>query len=481
MPTPELSPSAVEAPPPPVNSEVLATLVDTRPSSGPSLTIGQAMALALKNNFTRKISQENVASARASVEQSRGPVLPQLSVGASYQQVNRDQYLVESGFSPEKQSALNFTASQIIYNDSLVTNLRSTKRQFEAAQESDKSVALDIAEQAGLAYVNVLAIASNLKIAEDNLRITRENLEIAEVRRSVGTSGPEEILRFQSEEAQQESELWSQRNRLHSAMNDLNQLLGEPPDRTWQLEDLSLHSDVFRTSLSVLIPLANSEDASDRFRMASIEFALARSPEVASLGYSAAAQRLLLNESRRSFFVPDVAASFEYSHPLDSEYPGASVSESEEDTWTFLVSASLPIFEGGARFGDIRQARAGLRSLQWEDARTRQNVSVNVSNALAAMASSWQSIRLSRIASERADANLDIVQEKYQQGSVSIVDLLDAQNNALVQKLTASIDLYRFFQDLISYQRALSWAEPLANPQNREEFVSDFLARLEND
>ncbi len=467
-------------PPPPVNSEVLSTLVDTDSNSGPTLSLAQAMKMALDNNYTRKISKENVASARASVEQARGPVLPQVSVGLGYQQVNRDQYAVEAGFSPENQTTLQLNASQMIYNDSQVTNLRSTRRALEAAQETDQSVQLEIIQQAGLAYVQVLSIASNLRITEDNLRITRENLEIAKVRRSVGSVGPEEVLRFESAEARQESELWTARNRLHSAVNQLNQILGESPDQSWKLEDLSLESAVFETSLKTIIPLANNSGASSRFRMASISYALSRAPEVAALGFSASAQRLRLDESRRSFFVPEVSASFNYSHYLDSEYASSVASSTEDDDiWTFMVGATLPIFEGGGRFGEIRQARAQLRTIEWQDARLKQTISVNVSNALAAMASSWQSIRLSRIASERADKNLEIVQEKYERGSVSIVDLLDAQNNALVQKLTASIDLYRFFQDLLNYQRALSWPEPLADADSRDEFVQDFRSRFE--
>ncbi len=476
---PELPESDVDVPPPPVNSQVLATLVEAESDSAPSLDLSRAMRLALENNYTRKISQENVASARASVEQARGPVLPQLAVGAEYQQVNRDQFAVESGFGPEKQTALSLTASQMIYDDSRVTGLRSSRRFFEAARETDKSVELDIAEQVGLAYVRVLSIASNLQIAKDNLRITRENLEIARIRREVGTSGPEEVLRFESEEAQQESELWSARNRLHSAMNQLNQILGEPPDQNWVLDDLSLDSKVFRTSLSTLIPLAKTRESSAAFRTASVQYALAQSPEIASLGFSASARRLELDQNRRSFFVPKVNAAFEYRRIIDSEYPsGEAGATNEDDTWAFLVSASIPIFEGGSRFGDIRQSRADLRNIQWQEARTRQSLSVRVSDALSSMASSWQSIRLSRIASEKANANLQIVQDKYEQGSVSIVDLLDAQNNALVQQLTASIDLYRFFQNLIVYQRTLSWMEPLADEASRQEFVQNFEALL---
>ncbi len=459
----------------PVEAGALANLVGGGSGDAPGLGLSEAMRLGIENNFARRISREEVASARAGVDQARGPVLPQVAVGLGYRRVNEDQSAVEAGFSPESETSLNLTASQMIYDDSRVTGLRTSRRDLDAARETDASVELDIAAEVGFAYVRALSIASSLRIAEDNLRITRENLELARIRREVGTAGPEEVLRFESEEAQQESRLWTERNLLHEAVNSLNRSLGEPPDRSWNLQDLSLDTPVFGTSLGHLIPLANSRDSSEAFRRASIEMALARAPELAAVGFSSEAQRLRLAETRRSFLVPDIVAEFEYSRILDAEYTSGALGASEEDdSWSFLLGASLPLFEGGSRVGDVRQARAGLRRLGWEDARLRQRIAVNVSNTLSAMASSWQSIRLSRIAAERAEQNLGIVQDKYEQGTVSIIDLLDAQNNALVQKQTASIELYRFFQDLLSFQRALSWIEPLSDRESAEEIVARF-------
>ena len=466
--------------PEPVEATALDSLVGGVSGNAPGLGLADAMRLGIENNYTRKISREEVASARAGVDQARGPVLPQVAVGLGYRRVNEDQSAVQSGFSPRSETSLSLTASQMIYDDSRVTGLRTSRRDLDAARETDASVELDVAARVGFAYVRVLSIASSLRIAEDNLRITRENLELAKIRREVGTAGPEEVLRFESEEAQQESRLWTERNLLHEALNALNRALGEPPDRSWNLEDLSLDTPVFSTSLRHLIPLANSRESSVAFRRASIEMALARAPELAAVGFSSEAQRLRLAESRRSFLVPDIVAEFEYSHILDSEYTSGALAASEEDdSWTFLLGANLPLFEGGSRVGDVRQARAGLRRLGWEDARLRQQIAVNVSNTLSAMASSWQSIRLSRIAAERAEQNLGIVQDKYQQGTVSIVDLLDAQNNALVQKQTASIELYRFFQDLLSFQRALSWIEPASDPESAQEIVARFQSAVE--
>ncbi|MFP4358985.1 MAG: TolC family protein [Puniceicoccaceae bacterium] len=461
--------------PVPVDANALANLVGGDSAEAPDLGLSDAMRLGIENNYNRKISREEVASARAGVDQARGPVLPQVAVGLDYRRVNDDQSAVQSGFSPRSETSLNLSASQMIYDDSRVTGLRTSRRDLDAARESDASVELDVAAEVGFAYVRVLSIASSLRIAEDNLRITRENLDLAKIRREVGTAGPEEVLRFESEEAQQESRLWSERSLLHEALNDLNRALGEPPDRSWNLEDLSLDTPVFDTSLRHLIPLAHSRESSEAFRRTSIEMALARAPELAAVGFSSEAERLRLAESRRSFLVPDIVAEFEYSHIVDSEYSSGALGASEEDdSWTFLLGASLPLFEGGSRLGDVRRSRAGLRRLGWEDARLRQQIAVNVSNTLSAMASSWQSIRLSRIAAERAEQNLSIVQDKYEQGTVSIIDLLDAQNNALVQRQTASIELYRFFQDLLSFQRALSWIEPASDPESAEEILARF-------
>lgn len=466
--------------PPAIDPNVLGALVETHADGAETLELSEAMRRAVENNFDRRISRENVASARARVQRARGPVLPQVEAGVGYRRVNEDQSAVQAGFSPESETSLNLTASQMIYDDERITGLRTSDRELEAARKTDESIRLDVAEQAGLAYVEVLSVASSLRIAEDNLRITRENLEIARIRRKVGTGGPEEVLRLESEEARQESSLWATRNRLHNATNRLNRALGEPPDRSWKLADLSLSTDVFGTSLGEIVPLAGSRESSERFRSASIEIAWARSPEAAAIGFSSEAQELRLAESRRSFLVPEVVASFEYSHVLDSEYTGGSLGAAEEeDSWTFLLGATLPLFEGGARFGEVREARAGLRRLGWEEARLRQRIAVEVSDSLAAMASSWQSIRFSRIAAERAERNLGIVQDKYEQGTVNIVELLDAQNNALVQRLTASIELYRFFEDLLSFQRSLSWIEPLSDPETNREIVDRYRRRFD--
>ena len=54
-----------------------------------------------------------------------------------------------------------------------------------------------------------------------------------------------------------------------------------------------------------------------------------------------------------------------------------------------------------------------------------------------------------------ADKNLQLVTDSYERGIVSIIDLLDAQNQALSANLDAANAVYNFLVDLMKVQRSL--------------------------
>ena len=54
-----------------------------------------------------------------------------------------------------------------------------------------------------------------------------------------------------------------------------------------------------------------------------------------------------------------------------------------------------------------------------------------------------------------AKKNLDLVTDAYSRGAVSILDLLDAQNAALIAEETATNAVFDFLIDLMNLQRSL--------------------------
>jgi len=70
--------------------------------------------------------------------------------------------------------------------------------------------------------------------------------------------------------------------------------------------------------------------------------------------------------------------------------------------------------------------------------------------------SSYPSIGLSRDAARAAQLNLELITDKYIRGTKSIIDLIDAQNQALTSDQQAVNAVYDFLIDMMAVQRSIS-------------------------
>ena len=98
-----------------------------------------------------------------------------------------------------------------------------------------------------------------------------------------------------------------------------------------------------------------------------------------------------------------------------------------------------------------------------------------VRTALHRTRSAYTAIRLSRQASDAAESNFVVVRDAYSRGTVSILDLLDAQNAALVADLRAATAVYEFVRALMEVERAAARFDFFLTPQDQ----SDWFTRVD--
>ena len=87
---------------------------------------------------------------------------------------------------------------------------------------------------------------------------------------------------------------------------------------------------------------------------------------------------------------------------------------------------------------------------------------------------SYPSIKLSRDALDAAKNNLVLVTDSYVQGIKSIIDLLDAQNQALNAELGAANAVYDFLIDLMGLQRSIGTFVTFMPTKAKEEWMDRF-------
>ena len=203
-------------------------------------------------------------------------------------------------------------------------------------------------------------------------------------------------------------------------------------------------------------PIAKNLNSLAKFTRFIQVLAKQRSQEIKSFDRTLLSQGILLNERSRRNFRPEITLSAGVNQIVQDTHNVRSDTQTE---WTTGIGFTLPLWEGGLRKAEMGRINAVIRQLQAQRQKALFLIEQRALSAAYAMSASHPNMRLSRQAREFAQKNYDSVETKYSQGAVSIVELLDAQNQLLSQKQSEATATYQYTKDIIAVQRAMSWFE----------------------
>ena len=104
---------------------------------------------------------------------------------------------------------------------------------------------------------------------------------------------------------------------------------------------------------------------------------------------------------------------------------------------------------------------------------TAQRIEQDVRNATFELAASRLAVDLARRAADAAARNLELVADQYTLGRVSLVDLIDAQTNALNTSLAAADAVNDYLLDLSRVERAVGRFMFFVSPEDREVWIKE--------
>jgi outer membrane protein TolC len=210
-----------------------------------------------------------------------------------------------------------------------------------------------------------------------------------------------------------------------------------------------------------------------------VQEALAGSPELRRMDAAIAAQERSLLSASRAFTSPSISLQGELTRSieggagseggLDLPFP-VSLPQADDTEWAVGVRAALPLIDGGARRAAERRAEENLARLRLARQATAERIEQRLRSTFHDASASYMGIELSQAAAEAADENLRLVTDAYGRGAIPIIELLDAQNAALVADLLAANALYDFLIDLMGMQRAMGKLGFLLSPSEGQAF-----------
>ncbi len=193
-----------------------------------------------------------------------------------------------------------------------------------------------------------------------------------------------------------------------------------------------------------------------------------------ALDAAIAAQERAQLAARRTFWAPEISFDAELNYDFSRSGAGSDnpVLALPVNRWSVALFARLPLYAGGRRRAEVRQTSEVLSGLRLDRESLAQQIEERIRVALFAASSTFAAIGLSAEAAAAAERNLELVTDSYSRGVVSIIDLLDAQNQALVAKEFAVNAVFDFLIDLMEVERATSTFDFFASEEGRRAWLN---------
>ena len=314
------------------------------------LNVYTAVQEAIAANVELAAKDRFVAADAQNIKEARANLLPQLSLSGLGMLIDEDR--AEGGMGqPERTASGSITATQVLYSEAAWANVSIQKKLHTAGQEERQQLRLDIMQAAATAYLNVLRAKTSERIQKENLKRTRSNLELARVREVVGSAGPAEVYRWESQIASNRKTVIEANAQRNLTEMELNRLLHRPLEEPFLTEEPDLDTPTLMSTEGVYFKYLGDKRTFRIFRAFLVQEGLNASPELAQLDAAIAVQERALRSANRGLFLPTLAVQGKLSHTFSREGAGSEPLPGIDDTdWSVGLSASFPLFEGGSKF-----------------------------------------------------------------------------------------------------------------------------------
>lgn len=425
------------------------------------LSLTQAAHEALAANLDLAADDRRVAAGRQFLRESRAALRPQVSASGVAERIDPDRAAASLGVLPAWQAGGAIGVSQILYSDAARADVEIQEHRQKTRQQSRAEHRLNIVHAAAAGYLDVLRAVAVERIRLQNLTVTRSHLDLAEARQRIGIARASEVIRWENEVVTNQRGLIDAGARRRVAEIALNRLLHRPLEEPFETVDVDRHEPGL-LSAATFETYAGNPFAFALLRDFLVREGMARAPELRQLDAAIAAQARRVLASRRALRTPTVAARGNLTTlaqpsvgTLDVGPLHVTLPPRSRLNWTVGVSASLPLFEGGARRAARARADRKLEELRLRRRASAERVEQRIRSALHFAGASFAGIELAADGAVAARRNLELVVDAYEEGSVSILDLLDAQQAAVVAEQAAANAVYDHLIDLMEVHRAL--------------------------
>ena len=381
------------------------------------LNLKQAIdiALAPEGNPRVQLAMESVRQAGARFAQSRAALLPNVEAYVSQQNLTRNLqafgirldlpipgYTPPAFVGPFNVFDARATATQTIFDLSLIRRLQATRAGIRVAQAESESAEEQIRELVARAYLAAVRTDASLETARANVNLAEALLKLAGNQKTAGTGTGIEVLRARVQLANENQRHLVAENERRAAQLKLLKTMGLDLDAALELTERLVYEPVEPVTIAESLRIALESRADWK--------AQKEREETSRLSQSAV----------RSERLPSVSAFADYGTI------GSSI-HNAIPTRSYGVALRVPVFDGGRRDARGNETASQYRQERIRSAELRDEIELEIRLALDALHSAAAQFRTSEDGLALAEGELAQAQRRYQGEMTTNLEVTDAQ------------------------------------------------------
>jgi len=379
-----------------------------------TLTLSQAVEIALQANLALKKSQDEIDAAGAIKNISRANFLP--TFNSTYTYKRRDEEISSIGslrttsvITPLDEYSFVTSFSQPIFRRfSLINQYKVASFGLDIAKISEKATRLEVIFRAKEAFFTLLKAEKLYSVSQDAVKLLSALSEVAKNFYQVGMTPLNDWLKAQVELANAKQDFFVAYNNLGIAKSEFNIILRRPVNATVEITDILNYSSL-ENDFNYYLDMADQ----NRFEI-----------KIAYLNVEIAEREVKI--AKKDLYPSINLEGAYYKIGTDWNRDGGE-GISDPDGWSISAIASWNFWEWGRTCYGVKEKVSRLSQAKHDKEELYDNVRLEVKRSYLKARESEINITTIKKAIEQAKENLRISEEQYRHQVATSTDVLDAQ------------------------------------------------------
>jgi outer membrane protein len=371
-------------------------------------SIFDAMAKAYENNPDLNAARAGLRATDEGVTIAKAGWRPQIS---GFAQMSKSRYSVKQTSTAQPDfisKSIGLTITQQVFDGFQTLNrVRAAESNVYSERANLKASEIQTLLSAAQSYSNIARDQEIVAIRKQNLAFLREQVNAANARLDVGEGTRTDVSLAEAELAQAQGSLANAEFQLKQSRAVYVQIVGEAPKNIRQARPIS---KTLPSSIDEAVAVGWREHPAVQAAMYAID----------SAGFQV--------KTAEGAMLPGVVVQGQVaSNRGNSDF----TSLNNYDSSSITARVNVPIYQGGAEYGEIRQAKERLGEQQIKLDSVRLEVQRTIVSAIAQFDAAKAMIEAGNIQLQAAQQALDGVLEERKVGQATTLDVLNYQARVL--------------------------------------------------